>query len=86
MNAAKEIRTAYPAPIAYTYMADVHCPQCAGRAFGVDEHGTIPETARDGEGNPIGAVAPWDEVSDTEESSALHCGTCGREIVEGDAF
>lgn len=74
-----EISTGYPAPIAYTYMADYHCPDCAAKAFGVDEHGSIPESARDGEDNPVGAVAPWDEwfAGDDEAVTNLYCGTCG---------
>jgi hypothetical protein len=77
------IREGYPAPIAYTYEADHHCPGCAAAAFGVDEDGGIPESAEDSEGNPIGAVAPWDEWQNIGEGSqTLACGTCGGIIDE----
>lgn len=69
-------------PIAYTYEADYHCPPCAFARFGKDEHGTVPESARDGEDNPVGAVAPWDEWQQgTGEREVLACGTCG-DIIE----
>ena len=75
------IRQGYPHPIAYTYEAAHHCPDCTARRFGVDEAGFPPESARDGEGNPIGAVAPWDEwYSIGEGTQVLACDTCGREI------
>jgi len=65
-------------PIAYTYEADHHCPGCAFAAFGRDEHGFVPEDAVDSEGNPIGAVAPWDEWYEIGEGNqTLVCGTCG---------
>lgn len=55
------VRQGYPHPVAYTYDAAEHCPGCTAERFGVDADGWIPESARDSEGNPIGAVAPWDE-------------------------
>lgn len=65
-------------PLAYTYEADHHCPACTFRAFGRDEHGYPPETAKDGEGNPLGAVAPWDEWwNEGEGPQVLACGDCG---------
>ena len=77
------IRTGYPHPIAYTYEAAHHCPECAARRFGVDDNGDIPPTAIDREGNPVGAVAPWDEWQNfTGEREVLACDTCGREIEE----
>ena len=80
--AAAAIRQGYPHPIAYTYAAALHCPPCAARAYGVEsESGFIPETARDGEGNPIGAVAPWDEYDRTH---GVYCDTCGGEISARD--
>lgn len=82
------IRQGYLDPIAYTYEADHHCPTCAARAFGVDpETGFIPETARDYESNPIGAVFPWDEWHEPSEHAAqtLNCGTCGVLIDTVDA-
>ncbi len=66
-------------PIAYTYEADHHCPTCAWLRFGQDEHGFVPETAEDGEGNPVGAVAPWDEWWEPSETGVqtLACSDCG---------
>ena len=78
--AAAAIRQGYPHPIAYTYDAAEHCPVCAARAYGVEsESGFIPETARDSEGNPIGAVAPW-ETDEDDALRGLYCDTCGGEI------
>lgn len=71
------ILTTYPAPVAYVYEADLHCPECAAKRFGVDEHGTIPEDAIDREGNGVGAVAPW-EPWDTHH---WPCGTCGVVVI-----
>ena len=64
-------------PIAYTYEADHHCPGCALERFGEDEHGFVPADAVDGEGNPVGAVTPWDEwYSIGDGNQTLVCGTC----------
>jgi hypothetical protein len=76
-------------PIAYTYEADYHCPGCAYERFGADEDGWIAaHDERDGEGNPVGVVAPWDEWWEPSEDGpqVLTCGTCGGEIdrLEGD--
>lgn len=72
------IRTAYPAPIAYTYEASHHCPACAAARFGVTEKGWIPEEATDSEGNSVGAIAPWDEwQADISEPDILSCDDCG---------
>ena len=86
IRAAREIRQGYPHPIAYTFMAAYHCPACTARAFGVDEDGWIPEDARDGEGNPIGAVSPWEEWEEYGEPGpyVLVCDTCGDIIEEHD--
>lgn len=77
------IRTGFPHPIAYTYEAAYHCPDCTEARFGVDDSGFPPEDARDGEGNPIGAVAPWDEWEEYAEPfpQVLTCDTCGGEIA-----
>jgi hypothetical protein len=66
-------------PIAYTYEADHHCPACTFERFGRDEHGFPPEDAKDGEGNPIGVVAPWDEWQNIGEEGfqTLACSDCG---------
>lgn len=66
-------------PIAYTYDAAEHCPACAFEAHGQDEHGYVPESAIDSEGNPIGAIAPWDELH-----RDLVCDDCGGLIAELD--
>ena len=74
------IRTGGPHPIAYAYEAAFHCPSCAARAFGVED-GFIPESARDGESNPVGALSPWDEWQNFDgERETLGCDTCGRVI------
>lgn len=78
------LRQGYPHPIAYTYNADYRCLDCTARAFGVDDEGFIPEDAKDNEGNPIGAIAPWDEWIEYGEPlpQSLVCGTCSRDIEE----
>ena len=65
-------------PIAYTYDADLHCVDCATARFGVAKgHPWLPESARDSEGNEIGAVAPWDEWWNADgECETLTCGDC----------
>ncbi len=61
--------------------ADHHCPECAAAAHGTDAEGFIPEDAEDSEGNPIGAVAPWDEWhSGDADCETLTCGDCGAEL------
>jgi hypothetical protein len=68
-------------PIAYTYEADHHCPGCAFARFGRDADGFVPEDATDGEGNPVGVVAPWDEWYEIGEGDqTLACADCGGEI------
>lgn len=65
-------------PIAYIYEAGHHCPACAFKRFGRDEHGTVPEDALDGEGNTVGALAPWDEWMQFDgERETLGCEDCG---------
>jgi len=75
-------------PIAYTYEADAHCPACAIARFGADELGFVPESARDRNGNPIGAIFPWTEWYDynSPEPETLACGTCGGIIDEVDGL
>lgn len=77
-------------PIAYTYEADHHCPGCTEARFGRSEDGWIAGENEDGsypvdgEGNPVGVVAPWDEwwEPSLDEPQTLVCGTCGGEIDE----
>lgn len=65
-------------PIAYAYDAAYHCPACAIARFGSEPGKRWPrEDATDSEGNPVGALAPWDEWSNFEECEALACDTCG---------
>jgi hypothetical protein len=71
-------------PIAYTYDADTHCPDCTAARFGREfSYPWPPEDARDSEGNPVGSVAPWDEWCNGEDGPLciLTCGTC-REIID----
>lgn len=53
----------------------------------ISTHPWPPESAKDREGNPIGAIAPWDDwcvaCQDTEPDPSLHglwCGTCREPI------
>jgi hypothetical protein len=57
-------------PVAYTYEADMHCPECAEKRFGPGAHGF------DHEGNEVGAVAPWEREHVKGES----CGTCHKRL------
>lgn len=68
-------------PIAYTYEADYHCPDCTAARFGAECQGT------DSEGNEIHAVFPWDEWWDTSDwaSETLICSDCGAEMDEVEA-
>jgi len=74
--------------VAYTYEADVHCPDCAAHhAFtgllrrmpplrlDTDEHGLAFDLI-DREGNPVHPVFSTDERGD----SLTHCGDCGAEL------
>ena len=71
-------------PIAYTYDADTHCPDCATARFGKEprERGGFypwpPEDARDSEGNEVGAIAPWDDWcnGEADDVCTLACGDC----------
>lgn len=72
-------------PIAYVYEADHHCPDCTYARFGADDDGWIAmkdgEPCVDGEGNPVGALAPWDEWQCFDgEREVLGCSDCGCEI------
>lgn len=72
--------------IAYTYEADVHCPDCTARAWaagrlignpcqGQDEH-TLPYSMVDREGNPTHPVFSTDEQEHPE-----YCGDCHAPIL-----
>lgn len=66
-------------PIAYTYEADTHCPDCCRERFGND-YGDNVETL-DNEGNHVGAVWGWDQWYETGcGDQTLGCGTCHCEI------
>lgn len=65
-------------PIAYTYEADHHCPECAEERFGrCKEHGQIACCVTDSEGNEPGAEFSWDE-----HTCGVTCGTCGETILD----
>lgn len=69
-------------PIAYVYEADHHCPECTYKRFGADDEGWIAmqdgEPCVDGEGNPVGVLAPWDEWQSFDGGlETLACADCG---------
>jgi len=66
-------------PIAYTYEGDTHCPDCTLDRFGYGADGFIGSDSVDSEGNPVGAVAPWEEWP-----HGITCGTCGEVILESE--
>ena len=70
-------------PIAYTYDADWHCPDCAIARFGLEPGGRWPrDDARDSEGNEVGAVAPWTEWWNLDgECEVLACSDCHEVIA-----
>lgn len=81
-------------PIAYTYEADVHCPDCARQRFPAsytsesDLHG-VKIDATDNEGNPIHAVMPYDELpTDLRDEDGgqrtYNCGDCHEVIATRD--
>lgn len=85
VRAARKKRAMYE-PIAYTYEADYHCDECAEKRFGRCEAGDVAcqgppdhEPKEDREGNPVGAVSPFDEwwEPSIDECQALSCGDCG---------
>lgn len=69
-------------PIAYTYEADMHCPDCTLKRFGSshymgDEYIALTENGaamRDNEGNDVHAVFVWSEYH------MEYCGTCHERI------
>lgn len=66
--------------IGYTYDADVHCIACAEKRFGASALSDDADSpAIDGEGNEVHAMLAGEEHS--EDGSAVHCGTCGDEII-----
>lgn len=75
---APPVRQGSHDPVAYTYEASTHCPEDTAARFGVDPQGFIPEDARDNEGNPVGAIFPWD-TSDWPEG--IYCDDCGAELA-----
>ncbi len=81
--------------IAYTYCADVHCPDCAfnDAACGIlhreppmqmrtDEHG-LTDDLIDREGNTVSPVFSTDEMP--TESATLACGNCHAILWERDS-
>jgi len=73
-------------PLAYTYEADVHCPDCAEERFGrggtVDGGpGFIAEGSHDSEGNEVGAIFVWDSWhQDSSQCETLSCSDCHMEL------
>jgi hypothetical protein len=67
--------------VAYTYDAAVHCTEHALGRYGRDHNGYVPESARDGEGNGVGAIFASDLDTTTVEAcnddGALICLCCG---------
>lgn len=63
--------------LCYTYDADYYCAVCAKAQFGTDDHGFVPEDAKDSEGNKIGAVFTWDEWYNFDEGEQqINCADC----------
>ena len=66
--------------VAYTYDADVHCPDCTERAFLIgqltlarpcaSDENYLPMCMTDSEGNPV------HPVFSTDEHGFTHCGDC----------
>lgn len=56
--------------VAYTYEADIHCPNCAYDRFGDSLYNVTPPFPTDREGNDIHAVYAGDEI-------LLDHSTCG---------
>lgn len=77
-------------PIAFSYEADHHCPECTELRFGRNERGCIAEGAEDDERNEVGALFSEDEWwnPETEGPQTLVCGTCGVTIatLNGDEY
>jgi len=79
-------------PIAYTFEADHHCPDCTEERFGSDDAGFIAcepggSPMRDSYGEFVGAVAPWDEWQQfSGEHETLACATCGLIIEEYEPY
>jgi hypothetical protein len=72
-------------PIAYTYEADMHCVPCALARFGPEpDRPWVREDAIDAEGNPVGAISPWDEWCDLRAPGrqVLACATCRSVVSE----
>lgn len=70
-------------PIAFTYMADVHCPSCTAETFPFDlAHNWPIEGSVDREGNEPHPIAPWETGEWMPEG--ISCGDCGDVIVERD--
>jgi hypothetical protein len=78
--------------VAYTYMADYHCPHCAEEAFGrAEDRSWVREDAVDGEGNPVSPVFESDEILPPDEEHDYLTGPnvracdCGN-LIEGRAY
>lgn len=74
-------------PIAYTYDADTHCPDCAETRFGIcAAHSQTACCVADSEGNEPGAIFNWDtgDWDNRPARNVLACGTCHDTIEESD--
>lgn len=57
----------------YAFEAGLHCIECATTRFGADDHGWVPATATDREGNDVFAIFSGEE----REQDIETCSTCG---------
>lgn len=65
--------------IGYAYEADLHCPECAEKRFGVDPGKIwVRKGAVDREGNQVHPIF----VSDEHDPEGEYCGDCRAEIWE----
>ena len=60
--------------VGYTYDADIHCPDCSEKVFGLKlTHPELVGDPIDSEGNEVHPIFSIDEAGDTPD----HCGDCG---------
>ena len=66
----------YGGAVGFTWEADIYCLDCTRERFGEPSDPVSPWLdVADSEGNPVGAVFPFDEFD-----YAPHCGGCGTPI------
>lgn len=70
--------------IAYTYCADVHCPDCALRDFHIGQLTLPAPSANDWHGLPVSLIDregnPVHPVFTTDEHDFTHCCDCGERL------